>query len=238
MKRLAKVGFSQSYSYFTWRNGKQEITEYLTELTQEECREYMRPNFFANTPDINPVFLQTVRPPRLPHPAGARRDPRRQLRPLQRLRDLRGRAAARQGGVPQLREVRDPRLGLRPAGQHQGRHPPGEPAAAQPPGAPGLPQPRLLQRLQRQRARLRQAHRGPERLPALPRQPRPAQHPVASRSRCRSGSSGCPTTARSRSATCCAATSFTWHGKIQTLELEPAHPALRHLAAHRPRSAG
>nr|WP_241557995.1 alpha-1,4-glucan--maltose-1-phosphate maltosyltransferase [Falsirhodobacter deserti] len=59
MKRLAKVGYSQSYSYFTWRNEKQEITEYLTELTQEECREYMRPNFFVNTPDINPKFLQT-----------------------------------------------------------------------------------------------------------------------------------------------------------------------------------
>ncbi|MTE01571.1 DUF3416 domain-containing protein [Paracoccus sp. YIM 132242] len=59
MKRLAKVGFSQSYSYFTWRNEKQEITDYLTELTQEECREYMRPNFFVNTPDINPRFLQT-----------------------------------------------------------------------------------------------------------------------------------------------------------------------------------
>jgi starch synthase (maltosyl-transferring) len=59
MKRLAKVGFSQSYSYFTWRNEKAEITEYLTELTEEECREYMRPNFFANTPDINPIYLQT-----------------------------------------------------------------------------------------------------------------------------------------------------------------------------------
>jgi starch synthase (maltosyl-transferring) len=59
MKRLAKVGFTQSYSYFTWRNTKEELTEYLTELTQEECRHYMRPNFFANTPDINPLFLQT-----------------------------------------------------------------------------------------------------------------------------------------------------------------------------------
>ncbi|MDH2327715.1 alpha-1,4-glucan--maltose-1-phosphate maltosyltransferase [Cereibacter sp. SYSU M97828] len=59
MKRLAKVGFAQSYSYFTWRNRKQEITDYLAELTQEECREYMRPNFFVNTPDINPRFLQT-----------------------------------------------------------------------------------------------------------------------------------------------------------------------------------
>jgi starch synthase (maltosyl-transferring) len=58
MKRLAKVGYSQSYSYFTWRNTKDELVEYLTELTQEQCREYMRPNFFANTPDINPVFLQ------------------------------------------------------------------------------------------------------------------------------------------------------------------------------------
>jgi len=59
MKRLAKVGFQQSYSYFTWRNTKAELTTYLTELTQEECAEYMRPNFFANTPDINPVYLQT-----------------------------------------------------------------------------------------------------------------------------------------------------------------------------------
>jgi len=59
MKRLAKVGFAQSYSYFTWRNEKTEIEDYLTELTQTECRHYMRPNFFANTPDINPVYLQS-----------------------------------------------------------------------------------------------------------------------------------------------------------------------------------
>lgn len=59
MKRLAKVGFNQSYSYYTWRNDKTELTEYLTELTTEDCRHYMRPNFFVNTPDINPVFLQT-----------------------------------------------------------------------------------------------------------------------------------------------------------------------------------
>ena len=58
MKRLAKLGFNQSYSYFTWRNTKAELTEYLTELTTEDCRHYMRPNFFVNTPDINPVFLQ------------------------------------------------------------------------------------------------------------------------------------------------------------------------------------
>jgi starch synthase (maltosyl-transferring) len=59
MKQLAKIGFTQSYSYFTWRTTKAELTEYLSELTQDEPKEYMRPNFFANTPDINPVFLQT-----------------------------------------------------------------------------------------------------------------------------------------------------------------------------------
>jgi starch synthase (maltosyl-transferring) len=59
MRRLAKVGFTQSYSYFTWRSRKAELVEYLTELTRSESRLYMRPNFFANTPDINPVYLQT-----------------------------------------------------------------------------------------------------------------------------------------------------------------------------------
>jgi starch synthase (maltosyl-transferring) len=58
MNRLAKVGFTQSYSYFTWRNTKPELEEYLTELTQGEALYTMRPNFFANTPDINPLFLQ------------------------------------------------------------------------------------------------------------------------------------------------------------------------------------
>jgi starch synthase (maltosyl-transferring) len=58
MQRLAKAGYTQSYTYFTWRNTKAELTEYLTELTQSEMREYYRPNFFANTPDILPPFLQ------------------------------------------------------------------------------------------------------------------------------------------------------------------------------------
>ena len=118
MKRLAKVGFTQSYTYFTWRNTKAELTEYLTELTQEQCREYMRPNFFVNTPDINPVFLQHSGRPGFRIAAGAGGDARRQLRGLQRVRDLRGRRGARQGGVPQLGEIRDPRLGLRPARAH------------------------------------------------------------------------------------------------------------------------
>jgi starch synthase (maltosyl-transferring) len=59
MYRLAKIGFSQSYTYFTWRNHKQELAEYLTELTTTNVREFFRPHFFVNTPDINPYFLQT-----------------------------------------------------------------------------------------------------------------------------------------------------------------------------------
>jgi starch synthase (maltosyl-transferring) len=58
MYRLAKLGFSQSYTYFTWRNTKAELTEYLTELTTH-ARDFLRPHFFVNTPDINPAFLQT-----------------------------------------------------------------------------------------------------------------------------------------------------------------------------------
>lgn len=59
MRKLAKAGFTQSYTYFTWRNTKAELIEYLTELTTDAPKEYMRPNFFVNTPDINPPILQT-----------------------------------------------------------------------------------------------------------------------------------------------------------------------------------
>jgi len=58
MRYLAKVGFTQSYTYFTWRNTAYELREYLTELTRTELQEYMRPNFFANTPDILHEYLQ------------------------------------------------------------------------------------------------------------------------------------------------------------------------------------
>ncbi|AYC43651.1 alpha-1,4-glucan--maltose-1-phosphate maltosyltransferase [Streptomyces griseorubiginosus] len=57
MHTLAQIGFQQSYTYFTWRNTKEELTEYLTELSGEAAS-YMRPNFFANTPDILHAFLQ------------------------------------------------------------------------------------------------------------------------------------------------------------------------------------
>jgi starch synthase (maltosyl-transferring) len=58
MYRLAKIGFSQSYTYFTWRNSKQELAEYFTELTRTNLREFFRPNVWPNTPDILHEVLQ------------------------------------------------------------------------------------------------------------------------------------------------------------------------------------
>lgn len=58
MYRLAKAGFSQSYTYFAWRNTKEELTDYFTELTHSSVREYFRPNLWPNTPDILPEYLQ------------------------------------------------------------------------------------------------------------------------------------------------------------------------------------
>jgi starch synthase (maltosyl-transferring) len=59
MLALAKAGFNQSYTYFTWRNFKGELTDYLSELAHGEARQVMRPNFFPSTPDILPQYLQT-----------------------------------------------------------------------------------------------------------------------------------------------------------------------------------
>ena len=58
MHKLSKLGFSQSYTYFTWRNSKQELIEYFTELASSETREYFRPNCWPNTPDILHETLQ------------------------------------------------------------------------------------------------------------------------------------------------------------------------------------
>ncbi|MGH7481692.1 MAG: alpha-1,4-glucan--maltose-1-phosphate maltosyltransferase [Longimicrobiales bacterium] len=59
MYRLAKVGYTQSYTYFAWRNAKWELEQYLTELTRTEAAEFFRPNFWPNTPDILTEYLQT-----------------------------------------------------------------------------------------------------------------------------------------------------------------------------------
>jgi starch synthase (maltosyl-transferring) len=58
MRHLAKIGFSQSYTYFTWKNSRHELSEYVTQLAHTDEREYFRPNFFANTPDILHAYLQ------------------------------------------------------------------------------------------------------------------------------------------------------------------------------------
>ncbi|MGH6968074.1 MAG: alpha-1,4-glucan--maltose-1-phosphate maltosyltransferase [Stellaceae bacterium] len=63
MHLLAKLGFTQSYTYFTWRNDKPELTDYFIELTRGVAREYFRPHLFTNTPDILSRFLQTGGPP-------------------------------------------------------------------------------------------------------------------------------------------------------------------------------
>lgn len=60
MAQLAKQGYTQSYTYFTWRDSKHELIEYMNDLTQTEQKEYMRPNFWPNTPDINPFHLQNA----------------------------------------------------------------------------------------------------------------------------------------------------------------------------------
>ncbi|HEX2236103.1 MAG TPA: alpha-1,4-glucan--maltose-1-phosphate maltosyltransferase, partial [Actinomycetota bacterium] len=63
MRALAKLGFTQSYTYFTWRNTKWELMDYLVELSRSEMADYFRPNFFTNTQDILHEYLQTGGPP-------------------------------------------------------------------------------------------------------------------------------------------------------------------------------
>jgi starch synthase (maltosyl-transferring) len=58
MRQLAKIGFSQSYTYFTWKNARWELTEYVSELAYSGEQNYFRPNFFTNTPDILHAYLQ------------------------------------------------------------------------------------------------------------------------------------------------------------------------------------
>ena len=86
MKGLAKLGFTQSYTYFTWRTQKWELEQYLTELTGYPERDFYRPNFFVNTPDILPYHLQSGESLDVQVPRRAGRHAVEQLRHLQRLR--------------------------------------------------------------------------------------------------------------------------------------------------------
>ncbi len=92
MRHLGKLGFTQSYTYFTWKNARWELTEYVSELAYSGEQEYFRPNFFANTPDILHEYLQHGGRRGVRGPARAGRDPQPQLRHLLRLRELRERS--------------------------------------------------------------------------------------------------------------------------------------------------
>ena len=121
MKWLAKAGFTQSYTYFTWRNFKQELTEYFTELTTPPESDYMRGNLFPNTPDILPYFLQesgragfnirAVLAATLSSVYG-----------IYSGFELCEARPSRKGGIPELGKIRLQGVGLGPPGQHSGRH--------------------------------------------------------------------------------------------------------------------
>ncbi len=108
MYRLGKVGFSQSYTYFTWRNTKAELTEYLTELQRGTGARLVPAAFLRQHAGHQPVLPAELRASGLSDPCGAGRDPVRPLGRLYRLRALRSRRAAGQGGVSRQREIRDP----------------------------------------------------------------------------------------------------------------------------------
>src|SRR5258708_3192759 len=130
MRHLAKLGFSQSYTYFTWKNSRHELTEYISELAYSGEQEYFRPNFFVNTPDILHAYLQPRSRPAFEPPP----------RPCARARGWRGGGGRHRGrwggggGPP-------PRPGGGAAGVAP-RPPPAAARAARGPAAAAAPPPR------------------------------------------------------------------------------------------------
>ena len=124
MHKLAKLGFTQSYTYFTWRNSKRELTEYFTELTQHASREYFRPNFWPNTPDILHETLQHGGRPAFIVRAVLAATAAANYGIYGPAYELHGAHAARAGqrGVPALGEVRAQALGPRARGQPRAAH--------------------------------------------------------------------------------------------------------------------
>ena len=133
MKALAKVGFTQSYTYFTWRNFKDELEEYLEELTTPPVADYFRGNLWPNTPDILPEILQHGGPARLPAarwrwpPPSPPSTASTAATSCARARPLPGKEEYLDSEKYQLR------VGLEPARQHQGLHGPPERSGAQHP---------------------------------------------------------------------------------------------------------
>ncbi|MDF5939066.1 hypothetical protein P4234_17530 [Pseudomonas aeruginosa] len=135
MARLGKVGFSQSYTYFTWRNDKQELAEYFAELNQPPWRDCYRPNFFVNTPDINPWFLQRSGRPGFLIRAALATMGSGLWGMYSGFELCEAAALPRQGGVPRLGEIPVASARLPGAGQHRRRDRPAQP---HPSGKPGI----------------------------------------------------------------------------------------------------
>ncbi len=114
MQRLAKLGFTQSYTYFTWRNTKAGADRVPDRAHAKRDARVLPAEFFRQHARHQSGLPADERARRLPGASHAGGDARRQLRHLQRLRALRRAAHPRQGGISQLREVRDPGLGLGP----------------------------------------------------------------------------------------------------------------------------
>ena len=162
MQVLAKVGFSQSYTYFTWRESAAELREYLTELTQSEMREYFRGNLFTNTPDINPHHTDHGRPAFVIRSVlAATLSSSYGIYSGWELCEAA--RARRSGGVPRQREVRDPRSRLGSAGKHQAPGGGAQPAATRAPRPPAVRQPALRERDRRPHALLPQGAARPGR---------------------------------------------------------------------------
>ncbi len=129
MHRLAKVGFTQSYTYFTWRNTKAELTEYFTELAQSPVARVFPAQRVAKHAGHTPRHAPARRAARLHGAARARGDAGGELRHLRPGVRADGARAARAGqrGISQLREIRDPQLDTRPprepAGARRAREP-------------------------------------------------------------------------------------------------------------------
>ena len=159
MEHLAKVGFTQSYTYFTWRTSAWELRQYLTELTQTDRRGLLPAELLAEHAGHPPVPPARRAPAHVRDAAGPGGDADRQLRHLRpRVRAAGGpRPGPRARGVPGLREVRAAQLGPRPrrlagrAHRARQRHP------ARAPGAAARPHPALPRDRQRRAARVHQA---------------------------------------------------------------------------------
>ena len=235
MKRLAKVGFTQSYSYFTWRNTKAELTEYLTELTTSEMPRLLCGRTSSSTrPTSTRIYLQTSGRAGFQRPRSCwpRRSPATTA-------STAASSCARPTPVPgkeeylELREIRDQGLGLGPARQH-----PRPTSACSTACAASTRRCRpsrnltLLQRLERQHPLLRQDDAGEGRLPALRGQSRSAQRAAGAHFEVPLWEFGLPDDGVDRGEDLVTGSRFTWHGKIQHMLLDPQRTPLCDLAAH------